>query len=209
LSNCREQISNASNIRKPPAFVGTIVEVLPFPAPPKIPAIQELFHTRGPWIYALVCRIVTDRAQAEQVVLEAFWHASQNRQAGSLGADALRVWLWLRARNLAIESLRSQTLITYPADFRMEYLKSSVNLQRISLALLKLAPHEREVFELAHFEGLSHSEIAALTGRSLGTVKTWVRSSRLRVDRSSESDQMQNEPLGAISVPSHAETSSI
>jgi RNA polymerase sigma-70 factor (ECF subfamily) len=39
----------------------------------------------------------------------------------------------------------------------------------------KLAPNQRQVLELAYFEGLSQTEMAERMGQPLGTVKTWVR----------------------------------
>ena len=43
------------------------------------------------------------------------------------------------------------------------------------LQLEKLAPNQREVIELAYFEGLTQTEMAERMGQPLGTVKTWVR----------------------------------
>jgi RNA polymerase sigma-70 factor (ECF subfamily) len=40
----------------------------------------------------------------------------------------------------------------------------------------KLPAQQREVIELAYFEGLSQTEMAERIGQPLGTVKTWVRS---------------------------------
>jgi RNA polymerase sigma-70 factor (ECF subfamily) len=47
--------------------------------------------------------------------------------------------------------------------------------RRVKLAMDKLAPNYRTVMELAYFEGLSQSEMAAKMGQPLGTIKTWVR----------------------------------
>ena len=42
-------------------------------------------------------------------------------------------------------------------------------------AIEKLASHQRQVIELAYFEGISQTEMAVRIGQPLGTVKTWVR----------------------------------
>jgi RNA polymerase sigma-70 factor (ECF subfamily) len=47
--------------------------------------------------------------------------------------------------------------------------------ERVRSALSTLPPEQREVIELAYFEGLVQTEIAARTGQPLGTIKTRVR----------------------------------
>ena len=42
-------------------------------------------------------------------------------------------------------------------------------------AMEKLNPNQRNVIELAYYEGLSQTEMAERLGQPLGTVKTWVR----------------------------------
>ncbi|HUJ82319.1 MAG TPA: sigma factor-like helix-turn-helix DNA-binding protein, partial [Candidatus Acidoferrales bacterium] len=48
-------------------------------------------------------------------------------------------------------------------------------LGKVRGALQDLSTEQREAVELAYFEGLTHSEIAARTGDPLGTVKTRLR----------------------------------
>jgi RNA polymerase sigma-70 factor (ECF subfamily) len=63
-----------------------------------------------------------------------------------------------------------------PLYHRMEAeILLSDQARRVKAAMDKLAPNYRTVMELAYFEGLSQSEMAAKMGQPLGTIKTWVR----------------------------------
>lgn len=53
-----------------------------------------------------------------------------------------------------------------------------LNADRVRLlkrAFDKLTPNQREVIELAYWEGLSQTEMSERLKQPLGTVKTWVR----------------------------------
>ena len=54
-------------------------------------------------------------------------------------------------------------------------LLSQDRARRVRAALERLNGNQRQVIELAYFEGLSQSEMAKRMGQPLGTVKTWVR----------------------------------
>ena len=97
---------------------------------------------------------------------------------GSLGG-----WLAVVSRNRAIDALRRKRP-TEPVDDMA--LASNYNLadeaERNSLmdkarGVIQLLPIEqRKTLEMAFFDGLTHSEIAEMTGDPLGTVKTRIRS---------------------------------
>jgi RNA polymerase sigma-70 factor (ECF subfamily) len=52
---------------------------------------------------------------------------------------------------------------------------ASDRARRVKAAVEKLSASQRQVIELAYFEGLTQTEMAERMGQPLGTVKTWVR----------------------------------
>ena len=53
--------------------------------------------------------------------------------------------------------------------------------QRVRAALEQLSPQQRQVLEIAYFEGQSQSEIAVRLKAPLGTVKSWTRQGLTRL----------------------------
>src|SRR6185436_368256 len=150
-------------------------------------ALADLYDRYGRLVYALILRIVKDAGTAEDLVQETFlrvWNRVQgfDAQKGSVGP-----WLLAVARNRAIDYLRSAggrernalefEETDHPALYTdMEHdIITSDTARRIKSAMASLAPNQRQVIELAYFEGLSQSEMAERMGQPLGTVKTWVR----------------------------------
>jgi RNA polymerase sigma-70 factor (ECF subfamily) len=150
-------------------------------------ALGELYDRYGRMAYALILRIVRDAATAEDLVQETFLRIWNRVQGFDGDRGALGGWLLAVARNRAIDYLRSKsgrmrdTLELneneHPslyADLEQDVLNSD-RAECLRKALEKLNPNQRNVIELAYFEGLSQTEMAERTGQPLGTVKTWVR----------------------------------
>jgi RNA polymerase sigma-70 factor (ECF subfamily) len=150
-------------------------------------ALAELYDRYGKMAYSLVLRVVRDNAIAEDLVQETFlrvWNRvhSIDSEKGSLGP-----WLLAIARNRAIDYLRSSAgrernaVELDEADHAPLYQSMEAEIlisdqgRRVKAAMDKLSPNYRTVMELAYFEGLSQSEMAAKLGQPLGTIKTWVR----------------------------------
>ena len=49
-------------------------------------------------------------------------------------------------------------------------------VERARAAMQQMSPEQRSALEMAFFQGLTHTEIAAKTGEPLGTIKTRIRS---------------------------------
>jgi len=150
-------------------------------------ALEELYDRYGKIVYSLILRIVKDGATAEDLVQETFLRIWNRVQAFDAGKGSIGPWLIAVARNRAIDHLRSAggrernalefNETDHPALFTdMEHgLLVSDDARRVKAAVDRLSPHQRQVIELAYFEGLSQSEMAERMGQPLGTVKTWVR----------------------------------
>src|SRR5262245_15654059 len=150
-------------------------------------ALAELYDRYGRVTYSLILRVVRDTGIAEDLVQETFlrvWNRVNgfDAQKGSIGP-----WLLAVARNRAIDYLRSSAgrernaveyeEVEHPSlfcDMEKDIL-SSDKARIVKSAIEKLAPNQRQVIELAYFEGLSQTEMAERMGQPLGTVKTWVR----------------------------------
>ncbi len=149
-------------------------------------AMASLFDRYSKVVYSVALRVLRDPASAEDVLQEIFmqiWRSPDGFIAtrGSLGG-----WLAVVSRNRSIDALRRKRP-TEQVDEML--LPSSYNLadeaERDSMmelartAIHKLPPEQRKTLEMAFFDGLTHSEIAEMTGDPLGTVKTRIRSALL------------------------------
>jgi RNA polymerase sigma-70 factor (ECF subfamily) len=156
-------------------------------------AMTELFDRYAGMVYSVALRVLNDPGQAEDVMQEIFFQVWRNPHAYREGRGSLGAWLAVMARNRAIDVLRRRR----PSDSVDEVLLASrenlaSDIERASLmnkvrrALRDLPSEQQRSVELAFFEGMSHTEIAARTGEPLGTVKTRIRSALLSLRKAIE-----------------------
>lgn len=152
-------------------------------------AMADLYDRFGRVVYSIIYRVVRNAASAEDLVQETFLRIWNRAQGFDQDRGALGPWVLTVARNRAIDYLRSVEgrsqgsaieldRIEHPAMFA-GFEDDVLNLDRVKLlksAFGKLNANQREVIELAYWEGLSQTEMAERLKQPLGTVKTWVRS---------------------------------
>ncbi|MFN7994255.1 MAG: sigma-70 family RNA polymerase sigma factor [Bryobacteraceae bacterium] len=150
-------------------------------------ALAELYDRYGRLVYALVVRMVRDTGVAEDLVQEIFLRVWNRVQGFDAERGALGAWMLAVARNRAIDYIRSaggrnrNTLELEETEHAAAFVDFERNLfhsdriRRVKAALQKLSDNQRQVIELAYFEGLSQTEMAERLGQPLGTIKTWVR----------------------------------
>ena len=146
-------------------------------------AMASLFDRYSKIVYSVALRALRDPASAEDVLQEVFMQIWRNPNSFIATRGSLGGWLAVVARNRSIDALRRKRPSEPVEDMA---LASNYNLadeaERNSLmekarGVIRLLPMEqRKTLEMAFFDGLTHSEIAEMTGDPLGTVKTRIRS---------------------------------
>ncbi len=159
----------------------------------KSSALGILYDRYGSLVYKLALRILANPQEAEDLTQDIFlklWQSSTyNPTRGSLGS-----FLTTLTRSRAIDKLRSRgtnlkflqrwsqmmaTETSPPTPFEAASLTQRSHYVREALA--QLPEKQLRVLEMAYYEGLSQSEIAAQLGIPLGTIKTWSRQGLLNL----------------------------
>lgn len=146
-------------------------------------AMTKLFDAYGGMVYSVALRVLRDSARAEDLLQDVFFQLWRKPESFVSSRGSLGAWLLVVTRNRAIDILRRKR----PTESVDDYpLASTVNLatevereamlRKVRAILTDLPAEQRNILELAYFEGLSHTEIAERTGQPLGTVKTRMRS---------------------------------
>ena len=148
-------------------------------------ALGALYNRHAPTLLALGKRILGGLSDAEEVLQEVFLHVWNHATRYDAGRSSVSTWLILITRSRAIDRLRTRKVVerthetavqANPAEHTSPEGVKAVFIQerrsRVRNELDKLPPEQRQVLEMAFYEGLSQSEIAAKAGLPLGTVKT-------------------------------------
>ena len=147
-------------------------------------AVAELYDRYAAVLVAVARRIVGSAGEAEEVLQESLLQAWNQATRYDAQRSSVSTWLILIARSRALDRLRSRQArqraaegaAAEPAPDTSSSIELSVlhaeRRRRVREVLAELPEEQREVLDLAFYEGLSQTEIATRTGTPLGTVKT-------------------------------------
>jgi RNA polymerase sigma-70 factor, ECF subfamily len=148
-------------------------------------ALGALYNRYAPTLLALGARILGSRADAEEVVQEVFLRVWDHAGRYDAARSSVSTWLILIARSRAIDRLRTRKVVERthetagldaPRDHAspegLETVLIRERRERVRRELADLPREQRQVLEMAFYDGLSQSEIAAKADIPLGTVKT-------------------------------------
>jgi RNA polymerase sigma factor (sigma-70 family) len=156
-------------------------------------AFNDLVECYQDLLFSLVVRMVPDRDQAADAVQEAFFSAYRN--IDRFRGGSFRSWVSRIAINAAmdIQRLRKRRPVEPypelddeswqpPAPASADPVTSSLEAERhraLNAALAQVTDDQRAAIVLFDIQGYDYAEIAAMTGVSLGTVKSRIHRGRL------------------------------
>jgi RNA polymerase sigma-70 factor (ECF subfamily) len=145
-------------------------------------AMAALYDRYSSIVYSVALRVLSDTGAAEDVLQDVFLQLWRNPGSFDSSRGALGAWLAVIARNRAIDALRKRrpesdvedVVLSVEPDLAGEADRTRA-AEKVRGALGSMPPAQRTALEMAYFEGLTHTEIAAKTGEPLGTIKTRIR----------------------------------
>lgn len=137
-----------------------------------------LLHERyARYLAAVARRMLNDPDEVEQSVQDAFVNAWEYAERYDVKKASVKTWLVTITHRLVLNRIRGNHLDTMPLQNwdAPDRQPDHVQTLYVEQAVASLEEDERELIELAFYQGFSHAQVSRTTGKPLGTVKTKLR----------------------------------
>lgn len=150
-------------------------------------AFARLYDMLSARVFGLILRVLVSRSQCEEVLQEVFLEIWQSAPKYDPARGEARSWIFTLAHRRAVDRVRAARAsserdvragfreLHSPTDSVPDQVELRIEGARVSTLLSRIPEAQREALTLAYFGGYSQTEIAAITGAPLGTVKTRMR----------------------------------
>ncbi len=150
-------------------------------------ALAEIFDHLAQAVYGAARRVLGEGAAAQDVVQDVFVELWRHPDRYDPSAGTLAAYLVVAARHRAVDLIRSELrrLARQERHYRLtpgplqpspsDQVAASDTAEAVRAAVQLLPEGQRQVVELAYFQGLSYREVAQATGIPEGTAKSRLR----------------------------------
>jgi RNA polymerase sigma-70 factor (ECF subfamily) len=157
-------------------------------------AFAELYRQTAPQLFGVALRILRQKERAEDVLQESFVAIWQRAADYDAAKGAPMTWLMTILRNRAIDALRrgashpdqsaepESVLLEIPAG-AADSADRGMALRALQDCLAELERPQRHAMLMVYAYGLTQEELAARMATPLGTVKSWIRRSLMRLKK--------------------------
>ena len=153
-------------------------------------ALAELYDRLGGQVYTLALKLLQSPEEAEEVVQDTFLKLYNANSYRTMGRSP-RAYVYTIARNLALSRLRERRARPLTAEawdvhdpqagFAAPDPGDPTTGLLVERLLAYLSPEERTLLEQNLFAGYTHAELSERSGMPLGTVKSKLRRTLLKL----------------------------
>jgi RNA polymerase sigma factor (sigma-70 family) len=151
-------------------------------------AYHFLYDNYSKALFVVILQVVHHNAIAEDVLQEVFIKVWQNIGQYDPRKGRLYTWMLSIARNQAVDKVRSREFNNQAKTVELTSSVHNLSDGRMAMedtglrkTLTQLPEENRKLLELAYYQGYTQEEIATMLGLPLGTVKTRIRSTILKL----------------------------
>ncbi|MHC5797582.1 ECF RNA polymerase sigma factor SigK [Lacisediminihabitans sp. FW035] len=156
-------------------------------------AFRELYELLAPRVHGLIRRTLVDDGQSQEVTQDVFLEVWRSASRFDASRGSAVSWIMMTAHGRAVDRVRASQA-SRDRDLRIgsrdrevyfdpvsEAGEVSVESARVSVAMGRLTPIQRDAISMTYFEGLTGPELAARLQIPVGTLKSRLREAMIRL----------------------------